>query len=86
MDMPETGEAYIGWFMVDPELQDQGIGSQMISDIRASLSAQEYTALSLSCPVENTRALEFWKSLGFHAEGAPAEHSGHMLQRMKRSI
>jgi len=68
-DYPRKGSAFIGWFMVEAELQGRGIGSQIFADIRASLEAQGFTELSLAVIKENEPALEFWEKQGFVRNG-----------------
>jgi ribosomal protein S18 acetylase RimI-like enzyme len=62
---PESNDAFIGWFMVDGQLQRQGIGSQIFADIRAAMAGQGYDYMSLSCEKENEEAIAFWKAQGF---------------------
>ena len=75
-DYSKEHEAFVGWFMVDANLQGRGIGSQIFADIRASLSAQGYTHLELGVIEANVEALAFWKSAGFAPTGriVPQEH------------
>lgn len=64
---PEENDAFIGWLMVNGELQGQGIGSQILADVRAAMKAQGYDKLSLGCVKENVEAIAFWESQGFVA-------------------
>ena len=57
--------AYVGMFMVEAELQGQGIGSQIVADMRSALAAQGFERLELSCSKRNAEALSFWKNRGF---------------------
>lgn len=65
---PEDNDAFIGWFMVDGNLQNQGIGSQIFADVRASMTSQGYDYLSLYCEKENAEAIAFWRSQGFNID------------------
>ena len=69
---PESDDAFIGWLMVDGEMQGRGIGSGIFADVRAAMKAAGYDYLSLGCIEENTEALEFWKSQGFAETGRQA--------------
>ena len=69
---PYPHDAYIGWFMVDADKQNQGIGSSLFADIRASLKAAGYEKLSLVCRDKNEAAVSFWKQQGF-AESSRTE-------------
>jgi ribosomal protein S18 acetylase RimI-like enzyme len=62
---PESDDAFIGWFMVDGQMQRKGIGSQIFADVRAAMAAQGYDYLSLFCEKENADAIAFWEAQGF---------------------
>ena len=64
---PESNDAFIGWFMVDGNLQRQGIGSQIFADVRAAMAGQGYDYLSLQCEKDNVEAIAFWQAQGFRA-------------------
>ena len=83
---PETDSAFIGWFMVDAEKQNQGIGSQIIADLRAALSAQGIRKLSLGCIRENTEAREFWEHQGFTAAGREVDQKEYVVDVFEREI
>ena len=83
---PENGDAFIGWFMVDAEQQGQGIGSQIIADVRAAMKSQGYDHLSVACLRDNTEAIAFWKGQGFHASGKEIEQDNRLADIMERDI
>ena len=64
---PEKDDAFIGWFMVDGQMQRQGIGSRIFADVRAAMAGQGYDYLALSCEKANKEAIAFWKAQGFKA-------------------
>ena len=66
---PESDDAFIGWLMVDGEMQGRGIGSGIFADVRAAMKAAGYDYLSLGCVSENEEAMKFWESQGFAATG-----------------
>ena len=66
---PESNDAFIGWFMVDGQLQRQGIGSQIFADVRCAMRGQGFDFLSLRCEKENTEAIAFWQAQGFRSGG-----------------
>ena len=65
---PSEGCVFIGWFMVEAQKQRRGIGSQIIADVRASLSAQGFHHLAVGIRQDSTDASSFWKSQGFSPE------------------
>lgn len=83
---PESDDAFIGWFMVDGEMQGQGIGSQIFADVRAALKGQGYDYMSLGCAKENTEAIAFWQAQGFAATGDVSEEDGYEVVSMARDI
>ena len=77
---PDRSDAFIGWFMVSAELQRNGIGSQILADVRASLKAQGISRLSLRCPI-HSEAMEFWKAQSFSEEPDSADEHSVTLTR-----
>ncbi len=66
---PEKNDAYIGWFMVDADRQGQGVGSQLIADVRAAMKGEGYDYLALGVEEPNVDAIRFWKDQGFADTG-----------------
>jgi len=62
---PESNNAFIGWYVVEGNMQRQGIGSQIFADIRANLKTIGIDYISLGCVKENEVAMMFWQNLGF---------------------
>ncbi len=83
---PQQDDAWIGWFMVNSERQMQGVGSQIVADVRSAMKAQGYDYLSFACYPENEDALDFWKKQGFAMTGEEIEHNGRKAKVMARSI
>lgn len=61
-DYPSKNTWTIGYFLIHPKYQCQGIGSKLIKDLEKALSP-----VKLRCIVQkqNIRGLDFWKSNGF---------------------
>lgn len=83
---PENDDAFIGWFMVDADLQNKGIGSQIFADIRAASKAAGYDYLSLGVIKENTEAAAFWEKQGFKATGEQEQEGGRKVVVYGRDI
>ena len=83
---PESDDAFIGWFMVDGEMQGRGIGSGIFADVRAAMKAEGYDYMSLGCIKENADAMKFWESQGFKASGEETQEDGYTVVTMERSI
>ncbi len=83
---PEKNGAFIGWFMVDGEMQGKGIGSQIFADIRAALKGWGYENISLGCVKENTDAVAFWEKQGFASAGVEETVGKHTVVTYSKSI
>ena len=83
---PEKKEAFIGWFMVNGEMQGRGIGSQIFADVRAALKGEGYETVSLGCVRENAEAISFWEGQGFKATGEEKQSGRHTVLTYRRAI
>ncbi|MBR7088552.1 MAG: GNAT family N-acetyltransferase, partial [Mogibacterium sp.] len=66
---PESDDAFIGWLMVDGNMQGRGVGSSIFADVRAAMKAAGYDYLSLGCIENNEEAMTFWQKQGFTRTG-----------------
>ena len=85
MGYPDVNDAFIGWFMVDSDLQGQGIGSQIFADVRASLKAQGYNHLEVRCPKASEPGVAFWEAQGF-AECGESHNGDYPILHLNRDI
>lgn len=83
---PESNDAFIGWFMVDAKMQNQGIGSQIFADVRAAMKAQGFDHLQLACIKENSDAADFWQKQGFSFNGTEDPQERYTIAYMERDI
>ena len=83
---PEPDDAYIGWFMVDADLQGRGVGSGIFADVRAAMRAQGYDRLELKCPEPSESARAFWEAQGFVATGDVEHGERYDVVVMARDI
>ncbi len=83
---PESDRAFIGWYVVDGELQRKGIGSQIFADIRATLKSIGINGISLGCVKENEIAMAFWQGLGFKASQDEKQIGKHTVVTYERTI
>ena len=70
---PDEHDAFIGWFMVAADMQHQGVGSQLVADLRAALAAQGYTRITLRLPERDLEGIAFWEAQGFALTGEHIE-------------
>ena len=83
---PEADDAFIGWLMVDGEMQGRGIGSGIFADVRAAMKAAGYDYIALGVIESNEEAVKFWKAQGFEETGDRMEQNGYAVLKLERSI
>ena len=64
---PETDIAYIGFFMMNADLQGKQIGSRIIQDVSMYLKQTGRMRIRLAIDKSNPQANHFWKKNGFLA-------------------
>lgn len=83
---PESNNAFIGWYVVEGNMQRQGIGSQIFADIRANLKTIGIDYISLGCVKENEVAMMFWKNLGFTLTNDEKQVGKHTVVTYEKHI
>ena len=62
---PEPEVAYIGFFMMNKDVQGKGIGTEIIRETSAYLKTAGKTAVRLAIDKGNPQSTHFWKKNGF---------------------
>lgn len=86
LDYPGEGAAYIGFFMMDKELQGQGIGTEIIGGCARCLSRQGYGKIRLAIDKGNPQSEAFWKKNGFAATGEEIPNPVSVYIPMERAL
>ncbi len=76
---PNADTAFIGFFMMNRELQGQGTGTAIVRDVLAALRALGYTAVRLGIDKENPQSNHFWRKNGFTVVREAAQERGIVL-------
>ena len=76
---PDADTAFIGFFMMNRELQGQGTGTAIVRDVLAALRALGYTAVRLGIDKENPQSNHFWRKNGFTVVREAAQERGIVL-------
>ena len=63
---PSDDCAYIGFFMMNGQLQGRQIGSGIIREVCQFLKSAGFTAVRLGIDKGNPQSTHFWKKNGFH--------------------
>ncbi len=67
VDYPVENTAFIGFFMVDRKLQNQGIGSYIIRECIAYMKEMHFEKIQLGVDKGNPQSFAFWSKNGFYA-------------------
>lgn len=81
---PDTDTAFIGFFMMNKDLQGQGTGTAIVRDALAALRALGYTAVRLGIDKENPQSNHFWRKNGFAVLREAAQERGIILLAERR--
>ena len=83
---PDERSAFVGWLMVAADMQRQGVGSQLVADLRAVLEAEGYARIVLQLPERAEDGRAFWEAQGFAATGERDESGRQPLVTLAREI
>ena len=83
---PEKNTAFIGLFMTAHDRQGCGLGSRILRDCMARLSAAGYHRLRLAVDEGNPQSLAFWTKNGFTLTGEVHPNDFSAYLPMERSI
>ena len=76
---PDKDYAYIGFFMMNSELQGNGIGTQIISEIFEYLRELGFYKCMLGIDKDNPQSNHFWKKNGFEVVREVVQEEGTIL-------
>ena len=83
---PHREDAFIGWFLVGVSWQNQGIGSQIIADVRAAVKGLGYKRLSVGVTDMSEEGVRFWEGQGFTLTGEEICYGEKILKMMTKDI
>lgn len=81
---PDADTAFIGFFMMNKDLQGQGTGTAIVREVLAALHALGYTAVRLGIDKENPQSNHFWRKNGFAVLREAAQERGIVLLAERR--
>lgn len=81
---PDADTAFIGFFMMNKDLQGQGTGTAIVREVLAALRALGYTAVRLGIDKENPQSDHFWRKNGFTVLREAAQERGIVLLAERR--
>ncbi len=76
---PDCDSAFIGFFMMNNELQGKGIGSKIVSEMLGYLHSQGFKNCQLGIDKENPQSNHFWRKNGFKVIREVVQEDGIIL-------
>ena len=83
---PDESTAFIGFFMTDVSVQNQGIGSGIIRDLCAYLACSGFTAVRLGWVKGNPQAEHFWHKNSFRETGVTYKTDNYTVIVAQRKL
>ena len=82
---PKDGTAFIGFFMMNKDYQGRGIGSEIISEMSASLK-KCFSYIRLGYVESNMQAKNFWLKNGFVYTGLKSKEELYTVIIMEKEL
>ena len=83
---PEENIVYIGWFMVNKDMQGKGIGREIIDKVIEVLRNVAFHAVMLGCIKDNVEAYRFWTNNGFKKTGKETDAGDYIIVEMRKEL
>ena len=81
---PNSSSTFIGFFMMNKELQGTGIGSKIISEVLDYLKKQGFEKCQLGIDKDNPQSNYFWRKNGFEVIREVVQEEGTILVAEKQ--
>ncbi len=79
MRCPDEKSAFIGFFMLEKEIQNRGIGTTMISELAGKLKERGCEKIRLGWVKGNPQAEHFWRKNGFRQTGITYDNEDYTV-------
>lgn len=83
---PNEDTAFVGFFMVNQDVQHQGIGSAVITEVCGYLRKEGYTAIRLGYVKGNPQSEGFWTKNQFVKTGLESQEEHYVVVIMERTL
>ena len=82
---PDENTAFIGFFMMNKDLQSNGIGSRKISDV-CNVLKKSFTHIRLGYVNTNMQARNFWMKNGFDHTGIQSKGELYTVNILEKTL
>lgn len=86
LDYPDVDTAFIGFFMVNKKVQDNGIGSSIIEEVSAFLKLNNFLHIRLGYVKGNSQSECFWEKNNFKKIGLEVPTKDYIIVVMQKEL
>lgn len=83
---PNESTAFIGFFMIEASVQNQGIGTGIVEELCHYLKSRGYRHIRLGWVKGNSQSQSFWHKNGFLETGVSYETDGYTVIVAQREL
>lgn len=83
---PDQETVYIGFFMMNRELQGLGIGTNIITELLKSFRTDGFSKVKLGYVKNNLQSEKFWLKNHFIKTGKETQSDGYLIVEMERLL
>ncbi len=83
---PDESTAFIGFFMTSTTIQNRGIGTQIVRELRQYLKSQGYQYIRLGWVKGNPQSEAFWHKNGFSETGVSYQTGDYTVIVAQREL
>lgn len=86
LGFPKEETAFVGFFMMNKEVQGRGIGTALMKEVYAHLKECGYFFVRLGFAKGNPQSEHFWLKNGFERTGVEAQNEGYVVVVMEKEL
>lgn len=86
LGFPKEKTAFVGFFMMNKEVQGKGIGTALMQEVYAYLKQCGFNFVRLGFAKGNPQSEHFWLKNGFERTGVEARNDGYVVVVLEKEL
>lgn len=86
LHFPNQETAFVGWFILRKDIQGQGVGTALVTELMGFLRAQGFRSVRLGRVKGNPESEAFWVKNQFTPTGIETDGGGYTIVIMQREL
>ena len=86
LGFPKEETAFVGFFMVNKEVQGKGVGTTLMQEVYTYLKQCGYKFVRLGFAKGNPQSEHFWLKNGFERTGVEAQNDGYVVVVLEKEL